>query len=67
MQLWQATLLGLVLITAAVLAVFIVVLRISHKLDRITEKLEAVEWATAELERRVPGWRGTKIGVQGFH
>lgn len=60
MELWLAILLGFVLVTAAVSAVFIMVWRISTKLDRVTEKLEGIEWATGELERRVPDWLGRK-------
>lgn len=49
---------GPAIITAAVLAIVIVILRISTKLDRVIEKLGQIEWATGELERRVPDWLG---------
>ena len=60
MQLRLAILLGLALVTAAVLAVFIVALGTSNKQDSITGKREGIEWATAELERRLPDWLGRK-------
>ena len=60
MELWLAILLGSVIITAAVLAVIILLSRIATKLDRVTGKLERIEWATGELERRVPDWLGRK-------
>jgi hypothetical protein len=54
MQLRLAILLGLALVTAAALTVFIVALGTSNKQDSITGKREGIEWATAELERRLP-------------
>jgi hypothetical protein len=60
MELWQAILLGSAVIAAAVLAIAILVSRISTKLDRVTEKLDGIEWATGELERRVPDWLGRR-------
>ena len=56
MELWLAILLGAAIITAAVLVIVILILRISTKLDRVIEKLDRIEWATGELERRVPDW-----------
>lgn len=56
MEQWLALLLGPAVITAAVLAIVILILRISTKVDRVIEKLERIEWAPGELERRVPDW-----------
>jgi hypothetical protein len=56
MEQWLALLLGPAVITAAVLAIVILILRISTKVDRVIEKLERIEWTPGELERRVPDW-----------
>jgi hypothetical protein len=37
-------------------SIVILILGISTKLDKVIEKLERIEWATGELERRVPDW-----------
>jgi hypothetical protein len=56
MELWIAILLAVVIITAPVLAIILLISRILAKLEKIIEKLERIEWATGELERRVPDW-----------
>ena len=56
MELWIAILVGAVIVTAPVLAIVVLISRILIKLERIIEKLEKIEWATGELERRVPDW-----------
>ena len=58
MEIWLAILFASAIITAAVLAVAMFLSRISTKLDKVIEKLERIEWATGELERRVPDWLG---------
>lgn len=60
MEVWKAILLGSVTMGAAVVAVLIVVSRIATKLDRVIDKLERIEWAITELERRVPDWLGRR-------
>jgi hypothetical protein len=56
MEPWQAILLGSGCIVVAIVAVVILVSRVAGKLDLINAKLEKIEWAIAELERRVPDW-----------
>jgi hypothetical protein len=57
MPLWVAILFGSLIVTLAVVAVVVILtFRISTNLDKIIEKLERIEWATGELERRVPDW-----------
>lgn len=60
MEVWQAILLGSIIVGAPVAAIFIGVSRIGSKLDTVIVKLERIEWATGELERRVPDWLGRR-------
>jgi uncharacterized membrane protein len=59
-EVWKAILLGSVIVGATVVAVLIVVSSIAAKLDRVNQKLERIEWAITELERRVPDWLGRR-------
>jgi hypothetical protein len=59
-ELWHAILLGFVIIAAPVLAIVMIVSSIAAKLNTVIVKLERIEWATAELERRFPDWLGRK-------